>query len=227
MIGRGIAASPGAATGKIVFTARAAQAAPAQDEPCILVRRETTPEDIRGMHAARAVLTERGGVTSHAAVIARGLGLPCVVGAATPADRPQGTTLTAADGRVFREGDVITIDGTAGDALAGAAPMLAPALGENFQHAPRLGRRGARHRRARQRRHARGCPHRASGSTPRASGCAGPNTCSSRRTGSLAMREMIFADDRRRPPRRSLERILPMQRADFIELVRDHGTASQ
>ena len=77
----GLAASPGAATGRIVFTAEAAQAAAAQDEATILVRLETSPEDIRGMHAARGVLTVRGGMSSHAAVIARGLGLPCVVGA--------------------------------------------------------------------------------------------------------------------------------------------------
>ena len=78
VIGRGIAASPGAATGKIVFNANDAQASAARGEKCILVRRETSPEDIRGMHAAQAVLTERGGITSHAAVIGRGLGLPWV-----------------------------------------------------------------------------------------------------------------------------------------------------
>ena len=81
VIGRGIAASPGAATGRIVFTSNDAQASAARGEPCILVRRETGSEDVRGMHAAHAVLTERGGVTSHAAVIGRGIGLPCVVGA--------------------------------------------------------------------------------------------------------------------------------------------------
>ena len=78
----GLGASPGAATGRLVLTAEAAQAAAAQGEATILVRIETTPEDIRGMHAARGVLTIRGGMSSHAAVIARGLGLPCVVGAA-------------------------------------------------------------------------------------------------------------------------------------------------
>ncbi len=77
----GIAASPGAASGRIVLTANEAQASAARSEPFVLVRLETTPEDIRGMHAAAAVLTMRGGVTSHAAVIGRGLGLPCVVGA--------------------------------------------------------------------------------------------------------------------------------------------------
>ncbi len=81
VIAHGIAASPGAATGKLVFSSAAAQASAAKGEPCILVRRETSPEDIRGMHSAAAVLTERGGMTSHAAVIARGLGLPAVVGA--------------------------------------------------------------------------------------------------------------------------------------------------
>ena len=129
----GIAASPGAATGKIVFTSAAAQASAAQDEACILVRRETAPEDIRGMHAARAVLTERGGMTSHAAVIARGLGLPCIVGASDIALNPRDRTLTAPDGRVFREGDVITVDGTTGEVLAGAAEMLEPALDDGFR----------------------------------------------------------------------------------------------
>ena len=91
-LGRGIAASPGAAVGRLVFSSAAALASAARDEPCILARRETTPEDIRGMHSAHAVLTERGGMTSHAAVIGRGLGVPCVVGASnitlTRAARP-------------------------------------------------------------------------------------------------------------------------------------------
>uniref|UniRef100_UPI003561E01B PEP-utilizing enzyme n=3 Tax=Puniceibacterium confluentis TaxID=1958944 RepID=UPI003561E01B len=81
LIGKGIAASPGAATGRIVFSAAEAQSSAARGEACVLVRRETSPEDIRGMHAASACLTERGGITSHAAVIGRGIGLPCVVGA--------------------------------------------------------------------------------------------------------------------------------------------------
>ena len=80
ILAKGVAASPGAATGIVVFSASAAQSCAARGEACILVRRETSPEDIRGMHAAAGVLTERGGMTSHAAVIGRGLGLPCVVG---------------------------------------------------------------------------------------------------------------------------------------------------
>ena len=105
---RGIAAAPGAATGKIVFTAAAAQAAAAQNEPCILVRRETSPEDIRGMHAAEGILTERGGMTSHAAVIARGLGVPCVSGATDLQLDHRKKTLTVPGRKVFHEGDIIT-----------------------------------------------------------------------------------------------------------------------
>jgi pyruvate, orthophosphate dikinase len=116
---RGIAASPGAATGRVVFTSRAAQAAASREEPCILVRRETTPEDIRGMHAAVGVLTERGGMSSHAAVIARGLGLPAVVGASGLRLSRRDRTMTTDDGRVFREGDIVTLDGSTGQVLAG------------------------------------------------------------------------------------------------------------
>jgi pyruvate,orthophosphate dikinase len=129
----GIAASPGAAAGRIVLTAGEAQAAAARGEDCILVRRETTPEDIRGMHAARAVLTIRGGITSHAAVIGRGLGVPCVVGASDLLiDRKKGM-ITGKDGRHFRVGDTITVDGTTGEVLAGEPPMLEPALDGAFQ----------------------------------------------------------------------------------------------
>ena len=132
---KGIAASPGGGGGADrVFLAGGAGASAARGEPCILVRRETAPEDIRGMHSAVGVLTERGGVTSHAAVIARGLGVPCVVGACWSAAGQQGETqLTTADGRVFGEGDLITVDGTTGDVLAGAAEMLAPALDDAFR----------------------------------------------------------------------------------------------
>jgi len=133
VIGHGVAASPGAATGRIVFTAADAQAAAARGDACVLVRRETSPEDIRGMHAAKAVLTERGGMTSHAAVIGRGIGLPCVVGATALRFQIRKKLLTAQDGRVFKEGDVITIDGTHGEVLLGAAPMNEATLDDAFQ----------------------------------------------------------------------------------------------
>ncbi|MDZ4135009.1 MAG: PEP-utilizing enzyme, partial [Paracoccaceae bacterium] len=96
---RGIAASPGGATGKIVFSSVAAQASSSRGEPCILVKRETAPEDIRGMHSAAGVLTERGGMTSHAAVIGRGLGLPCIVGASNLRFDARDRKLVASDGR--------------------------------------------------------------------------------------------------------------------------------
>jgi pyruvate,orthophosphate dikinase len=100
---RGIAASPGAASGQLVFTSSDAQASAARGDACVLVRRETTPEDIRGMHAAQAVLTMRGGITSHAAVIGRGLGLPCVVGASALRIDRKKARIIAPDGRMFND----------------------------------------------------------------------------------------------------------------------------
>ncbi|MEL6801001.1 MAG: putative PEP-binding protein [Pseudomonadota bacterium] len=213
---QGIAASPGAATGRIVFTARAAQSSAARDEPCILVRRETSPEDIRGMHASVGVLTERGGVTSHAAVIARGLGLPCVVGASGMRLDRRERTLTADDGRVFCEGDVITIDGTAGQALSGAAPLLEPALDDAFQTL--LGWADE----------VRDIGVRANADTPAEARVAqafkaeGIGLC---RTEHMffhedrltVMREMIFAEGSENRAA-VIERLLPMQRADFTDL---------
>ena len=218
---RGIAASPGAATGRLVFSSAAAQASASRGEACILARRETSPEDIRGMHAASAVLTERGGATSHAAVIARGLGLPCVVGATGIAIDSRHRILKAADGRSFREGDIVTIDGTKGEALAGAVKMLEPALDEAF-HAL-LGWADA----------ARDLGVRANADTPaeaqmaRTFAAEGIGLC---RTEHMffeqdrltVMHEMIFArtaDDRRA----ALERLMPMQRADFTALFKIMG----
>ena len=133
ILGRGVAASPGAATGKLVFSSAGAQASAARGEACILVRRETSPEDIRGMHSAQGVLTMRGGVTSHAAMVARGLGLPGIVGASSLAFNQKDKTVTAADGRVLAEGDTITIDGTSGMVLAGEVALLEPSLDDAFR----------------------------------------------------------------------------------------------
>ena len=155
----GIAASPGAATGRIVFTAAEAQASAARGEDCVLIRRETTPDDVRGMHAASAVLTVRGGVTSHAAVIGRGLGLPCVVGASDLEIDRRNKRIIAPDGRKFAEGDMICVDGTRGEVLAGEPALLQPALDDAFRTL--LGwADDFRHRGAGQRRYARRCPHR-------------------------------------------------------------------
>ncbi|MEM7320031.1 MAG: PEP-utilizing enzyme, partial [Pseudomonadota bacterium] len=128
-----IGASPGAATGKIVFTAAEAQASAARGEACVLVRRETSSEDVRGMHAAVAVLTEKGGMTSHAAVIGRGMGLPCIVGASEMRFQIRKRILTAPDGRSFRTGDILTIDGSSGQVLSGEPEMLSAQLDDSFQ----------------------------------------------------------------------------------------------
>ena len=216
VIARGIAASPGAATGKLVFTSDAAQASAARGEACVLVRRETAPEDIRGMHSAAAVLTERGGMTSHAAVIARGLGLPCVVGASDMRLDTRDRKLTASDGRVFHEGDVITLDGSKGEALAGVADMLPPALDDSFKlllsWADQFRDIGIR----------------ANADTPSDAATArrfeaqGIGLCRTEHMffeedRLVVMREMIFADS---PGDRAaaLARLLPMQREDFVQL---------
>lgn len=212
----GIPAAPGAATGKIVFSAAAAQAASAQGEPCILVRRETSPEDIRGMHAAQAILTERGGVTSHAAVIARGLGLPCVAGATDLQLDQRKKTLTMPGRRVFHEGDIITLDGSAGDVLVGAPEMVEPALGGAFatlmDWADEFRDIGVR----------------ANADTPEDAAMAqrfgvdGIGLCRTEHmffdaNRMTVMREMIFAENAK-DRAASLDRLLPMQRDDFIQL---------
>ncbi|MEO0822908.1 MAG: putative PEP-binding protein [Pseudomonadota bacterium] len=128
IIGRGLPASPGAASGALVFTPDAAEQAAAAGRAAILALTETSPEDIRGMHAASAVLTVRGGMTSHAAVVARGLGTPCVVGAKTLRLGRHTPQLIAADGRVFNEGDIVTVDGGSGQVIAGAVPTRPPEI---------------------------------------------------------------------------------------------------
>ncbi|MCT8160937.1 pyruvate, phosphate dikinase [Pseudoruegeria sp. SHC-113] len=213
---QGIPASPGAARGAIVFSSAAAQAKAAQGEACILVRRETTPDDIRGMHAASAVLTERGGMTSHAAVIARGLGVPCIVGASAMSLSRKANRFTCADGRVVREGDVVTVDGSSGAVLAGETPLVEAGLDDAFQTL--LGWADA----------VRDIKVRANADTPADARTAerfradGIGLC---RTEHMffegdrltVMREMIFAD---RPQDRQevLDQLLPMQRADFTAL---------
>ncbi len=131
VIASGLPASPGAASGEIVFSADDAETLKAQGKRVILVRVETSPEDIHGMHAAEGILTTRGGMTSHAAVVARGMGKPCVSGAgALRVDYAAGTMSIA--GQTLKEGDVITIDGSTGQVLAGRVPMVEPALSGEF-----------------------------------------------------------------------------------------------
>jgi pyruvate,orthophosphate dikinase len=215
VIATGLPASPGAATGRIVFTAEAAEREGAS-EPVILVREETSPEDIRGMDAARGVVTARGGMTSHAAVVARGMGRACVCGAAElTIDAAAGEM--RARGRVWRAGDVITIDGSLGEVLAGPIAMIEPELSGDFRVL--MGWADA----------VRRLEVRANAETPldaRTARQFGAEGIGLVRTEHMffdeerlaAVREMILADDEagRRAP---LERILPMQRGDFVELL--------
>ncbi len=128
---QGINASPGAASGRVVFTPQEAEAWKEKGEKVILVRRETSPEDVRGMDAAQAILTSTGGPTSHAAVVARGWGKPCIVGAGA-VNIDYAKNLFSVDSRVVRRGDWITVDGTSGKVIVGQAPLVDPELGGDF-----------------------------------------------------------------------------------------------
>jgi pyruvate,orthophosphate dikinase len=215
VVATGLPASPGAAAGEIVFSADEAETLKAQGRRVILVRVETSPEDIHGMHAAEGILTTRGGMTSHAAVVARGMGKPCVSGAgALRVDYASGTMTVA--GHALKEGDVITIDGSTGQVLMGRVPMIEPALSGEF--ATLMGWADA----------VRKLGVRANADTPNDArvalkfGAEGIGLC---RTEHMffdehrirAVREMILADDEK-SRRAALAKLLPMQRADFIEL---------
>jgi pyruvate,orthophosphate dikinase len=128
---RGIDASPGAAVGQVVFTPQDAESWAASGKSVILVRRETSPEDVRGMKAAEAILTSTGGPTSHAAVVARGWGKPCVVGAGEISIN-YGKNEFSVNGYRCRRGDWITVDGTSGQVIDGPAPLVDPELGDDF-----------------------------------------------------------------------------------------------
>ncbi len=128
---RGINASPGAASGRVVFTPKEAEEWAADGKPVILVRRETSPEDVRGMDAAQAILTSTGGPTSHAAVVARGWGKPCIVGAGEIAINYDKNEFSA-NGTRIKRGDWLTVDGTSGQVIVGVAPLIDPELGEDF-----------------------------------------------------------------------------------------------
>ena len=215
VITTGLPASPGAASGGIVFTADDAEAAKAKGRAVILVRAETSPEDIHGMHAASAILTARGGMTSHAAVVARGMGRPCVVGAGALRIDAKAQVFTV--GRdTYRAGEVITIDGGAGQVLKGEAKMRQPEMSASFARMMAFAD-GARRLKIR-----------ANADTPRDAGIArefgaeGIGLCRTEHmffdtARILAMREMICADTEA-GRRAALAKIGPMQRADFEQL---------
>ena len=131
LLGRGLPASPGAASGRIVFNSVDAETWARRDEKIILVRKETSPEDIGGMHVSEGILTTRGGMTSHAAVIARGMGIPCVSGAGSLHIDSDAKVLVAL-GKELIEGDLITIDGTSGEIISGELPLVQPELSGDF-----------------------------------------------------------------------------------------------
>ena len=215
VIGSGLPASPGAATGEIVFTAEEAVAAEEEGRKVILVRVETSPEDIHGMHAAEGILTTRGGMTSHAAVVARGMGIPCVAGAGNLRVDLRNEVLIGA-GVTLRKGDVITIDGSTGQVLKGRVAMLQPELSGDFAQLMDWADRTRR------------MTVRTNADTPtdaraaRSFGAEGIGLC---RTEHMffegeriqVMREMILAADEE-GRRRALAKLLPMQRSDFTEL---------
>jgi pyruvate,orthophosphate dikinase len=131
IVTKGLPASPGAASGKVVFTADEAETAKAAGEAVILCRQETSPEDIHGMHAAEGILTSRGGMTSHAAVVARGMGRPCVAGAGEMHIDAHSKTIRVGS-KEIAEGDIVTIDGSTGEVMLGRIPTIKPELSGDF-----------------------------------------------------------------------------------------------
>jgi pyruvate, orthophosphate dikinase len=220
VIATGLPASPGAAAGEIVFSSNEAETLKSQGRKVILVRVETSPEDIHGMHAAEGILTTRGGMTSHAAVVARGMGKPCVSGAGAIRVDYAANTMSAG-GVILKKGDTITIDGSTGQVLAGKVPMLEPELSGEF--ATLMGWADVKRR----------LKVRANADTPNDArlamkfGTEGIGLC---RTEHMffdedriqAVREMILADDDK-VRRAALAKLLPMQRADFVALFEIMG----
>ena len=215
VLATGLPASPGAASGKIVLDADTAEQWVGRGEKVILVRIETSPEDIHGMHAATGILTARGGMTSHAAVVARGMGRPCVSGASAISIDQVSRTLRIGDSE-RKEGDLITIDGATGEVMAGEVPTIEPELSGDFAT---LMEWADRHRRMKVRTNAE---------TPadcrmaRQFGAEGIGLC---RTEHMffdaarisAVRQMILAENEA-GRRKALAQLLPEQRADFAEI---------
>src|SRR5215217_3154177 len=215
VIATGLPASPGAAAGEIVFSSDEAAKLQVDGRKVILVRIETSPEDIHGMHAAEGILTTRGGMTSHAAVVARGMGKPCVSGCgAIRVDYGRGTMSIGP--RTFKTGDVITIDGSLGQVLAGRMPMIEPKLSGEFGTlmgwADQVRKLGVR----------------VNADTPEDArtaikfGGEGIGLCRTEHmffeeTRIRTVREMILSEDEQ-SRRAALSKLLPMQRADFVEL---------
>jgi pyruvate,orthophosphate dikinase len=215
ILGKGLPASPGAVSGMVVFTAEEAEERAGAGEAVILVRVETSPDDIHGMHAAKGIVTARGGMTSHAAVVARGMGKPCVCGVTDLSIDPHERVITAGAHRVAA-GDMITLDGSAGLVMLGKVPTVDPKLSGDF--ATLMTWADA----------VRRLDVRANAETPLDArtalkfGAQGIGLCRTehmffQQERIIAMREMILAEDGE-GRRRALAKILPMQRADLVEL---------
>ncbi len=218
VLAKGLPASPGAVVGRVVFTAEAAEEWAARGEQVILVRTETSPEDIGGMHAAQGILTARGGMTSHAAVVARGMGKCCVAGCGAVIINEHQRTMTIS-GAQFAEGDWITLNGSTGEVIKGKAPLVQPSLTGNFGKLMEMADS------------IRTMKVRTNADTPvdarqaRQFGAEGIGLC---RTEHMffaedrirAMREMILADTEQER-RAALAKLLPFQKADFVGIFRE------
>jgi len=211
-VAHGLPASPGAAVGRAVFTAEDAEAWAGRGEKIILVRAETSPEDVGGMHAAQGIVTARGGMTSHAAVVARGMGKPCIVGCGDITIAEEARRFVV-KGRTVREGDWITIEGSAGDIMLGQLPLVQPELSGDFALLVRWADAY------------RTIGIRTNADTPADAaatmrfGAEGIGLCRTEHmffeeARIIAMREMIVADDAD-GRRKALAKLLPMQRSDF------------
>src|SRR3990167_7830415 len=217
VIAKGLPASPGAAVGRAVFTAEDAERFTREGERSVLVRLETSPEDIGGMHAAQGILTSRGGMTSHAAVVARGMGKPCVVGCSDLQVREKEKYFKVND-LVIKEGDYISINGSTGDVIPGEVSLIKPRMSESFATMMKWVDK------------IRKLKVRANADTPldaqvaRDFGAEGIGLC---RTEHMffepnrikAVREMILSDDTE-GRKKALAKILPMQKGDFKEIFR-------
>ena len=215
VIAKGLPASPGAASGKVVFTADDAEKQARGGEKVILVRRETSPEDIHGMHAAEGILTSTGGMTSHAAVVARGMGKPCVAGAGDVRIDAKARTLSVR-GTVVKTGDTITLDGSTGEIILGVVPTVQPELSGDFSQlmewADEFRKLGIR----------TNAETPADAAQARKFGAEGIGLCRTEHMffegdRIVAVRQMILADDEK-SRRVALAKIQPMQRQDFVEL---------
>ena len=217
IISHGLPASPGAACGKVVFNSEEAVEMSQNGEEVILVRMETSPEDIHGMHAANGILTSRGGMTSHAAVVARGMGRACVAGAGNILIDHNNNKFSVGD-ITINSGEVITIDGSLGEVIKGEVPTIMPELSEDFSELMKWADQ------------VRSLNIRSNAETPidvktaLEFGAEGIGLCRTEHMffdneRILAVREMIFSDSEQ-DRRRALEKIYPMQKNDFVEIFK-------